>query len=327
MKSEFKRQAMVLAALFGVGTWYVLTREAEPSRDGTQQAGSEVRGISETGQVSEERVTGNKRSERKADSQSDRKRAAGRSAKMAAMEEAAKIGRDHMIALWVKSTSDAFAKTSRNLMTDLSLSTAQAAKVEALFARQLDELASMLASLTSDEAEDPHETLRQITALLRNKGLRDGLVKILSSGQLAAYDAAQAKRQRETTEAKTNRDMDAINAVLTLTDSQKKQVLGVLSERAAEKVEQEEDARAFMSLSYGAMAADMDVSNFQGLASMLNADLADEPGSAYGSTEYFQWKAKQRAERIEIELSPLRYILNESQLARYRGHLEKESPR
>jgi hypothetical protein len=32
----------------------------------------------------------------------------------------------------------------------------------------------------------------------------------------------------------------------------------------------------------------------------------------------------QRAERIESELSPLRYILDGNQLARYRDHLEAE---
>jgi hypothetical protein len=118
--------------------------------------------------------------------------------------------------------------------------------------------------------------------------------------------------------------MAAINAALTLTDSQKPSVLAALSARAAEKVEEEADARAFMSLSYGEMAAVIDLSNVRGLAASLNADLDDVLDVAHGSTEYFRWMENQRAERIESELSPLRYILDGNQLARYRDHLEAE---
>lgn len=241
--------------------------------------------------------------------------------------EAARIGRDHMVASWVKSATGIFAKTSQNLATDLGLSAEQAAKVDAIFVTRKEQLAGMLASLTSDEAEDPHETLRQITALMRDKGLRDGLVGILTDEQLESFDSAEADRRREAIEAKTRSDMAAVKAVLTLTESQEQNVLAALSARASGKVEEEADARAFMSLSYGEMAAIIDLSNVRGLAAQLNADLDDVPDFSYGSTEYFRWMENQRAERIESELSPLRPILDRDQIARYREHLEKELPR
>lgn len=99
-----------------------------------------------------------------------------------------------------------------------------------------------------------------------------------------------------------------------------------LSTSAVEKAEEEADARAFMSLAYGEMAAKIDLSNVRRLAAMLNPDLDDLPGFACGSAEYFRWREQQRAERIESGLSPLRYVLNKEQLARYREHLENELP-
>lgn len=253
--------------------------------------------------------------------------APNRNEKMATQMKANGTGRDFMVSLWVKSAADAFAKTSQNLATDLGLSEEQAADVDALFAVRKEQLAGMLASLTSDEADDPHETLRRITALMRNKGLRDGLAGILTGEQLAAFDATEANRRDEAIEAKTRSDMAAVNTALTLTDSEKQSVLAALSARAAGKVEEEADARALMSLSYGEMAAVIDLSNLRGLAAQLNPDLDDVPDFAYGSTVYFRWKEKERAARIESELSPLRHILDESQLARYREHLELQMPK
>jgi hypothetical protein len=46
----------------------------------------------------------------------------------------------------------------------------------------------------------------------------------------------------------------------------------------------------------------------------------------YGSKEHQQWIEEQKVERIEHQLSPLRDVLNEDQLARYREHLEVELP-
>ena len=245
---------------------------------------------------------------------------------MAAQLEAARIGRDVMVASLLRGATAVFANTSQTLATDLGLSEEQAAEVNALFAGRKKVLANKLASLTEDEAEDPQETLRQITALMRNKGLRDGLDGILTGEQLAAFDAAEANRRREAIEAKTRKDMTAVNAALTLTDFQKESVLAALSAKAAEKIEEEADARAIMSLWYGEMAAVIDLSNFRGLAGALNDDLNDLPAFSAGSTEYFRWKEQQRAERIESELSPLLYILDGNQITLYREHLEKELP-
>ena len=248
-------------------------------------------------------------------------------AEMSAKLEAARIGRNHMVELWVKSAASTFEKTSQNLAADLGLSAEQAVKVDALFTSRKDQLAGMLTSLISDEAQDPHDTLRRITALMRNKGLREGLAGILTSAQLESFDAAEENSRREAIKARINRDFDSVNAVLTLTDPQKQTVLAALSASAAGKVEEEADARAFMSLSYGEMASIMDLSNLRGLAGALDPDLDDVPNFTAGSAEYHDWMEKQRAERIEIELSPLRSVLDGNQIARYREHLEKELPR
>ena len=96
---------------------------------------------------------------------------------------------------------------------------------------------------------------------------------------------------------------------------------------APEKLEKEADARALMSLTYGPIAADMNSADIRSVANLMNIDPTGTPNFDYGSMEYLQRIERQKAERIELELSNLRNILTEDQLARYREHLEAESPR
>ncbi|BCX47812.1 hypothetical protein HAHE_17200 [Haloferula helveola] len=233
-----------------------------------------------------------------------------------------------MVDLWLERASEGFGQTTKHLVTDLELPDGKAKGVEEVFERREKELAELLKRMSSDEGADGNELVKEICALIRNKGLREDLVGVLSSGELAAFDAREAKRERETVEARAYRDMAGVNAVVQLDDSQKQEVLGILMEQAAERVEQEADARAFMSLTYGQLATNMDSSNIRGLANMFNAELAETSGIGdYGSAEHLQWIEKRKAERIESELSALGAVLDEEQLARYRKHLEAEPPR
>jgi hypothetical protein len=50
------------------------------------------------------------------------------------------------------------------------------------------------------------------------------------------------------------------------------------------------------------------------------------PMSKSEAPQYQQWTQTNKTERIENELSALRNILDEKQLARYREHLEAEPP-
>lgn len=210
-------------------------------------------------------------------------------------------------------------------MADLNLSAKEAAAVERIFARRDAELAGLLARMYSGEAADGMETFRRICALLRNKGLRADLAAVLSAQKLAAFDATEANRERETIEARAYRDMADINAVVLLTDSQKQQALAALMKNAPEKVEQEADARAFMTLNYGQMLTDVDSSSIRGLANMASAGLNyGMPDVEIDSRQYQQWTEVNKTARIENELSALRSILDERQLTRYREHLEAE---
>ena len=239
-------------------------------------------------------------------------------------EAEAESGRNQMTAMWLANASHVLATAEAHLASEFHLNPEQLEKVKAIFARRRQEHARLLSGMTSGETPDNTETLRKITALIRNKGLRADLEGVLSTEQLQAFDARAAKRERETIEARAYRDMAEISEVVQLEDSQKQAVLGVLVEQAPSKVEAEADSRAFMSLMYGGLAADMDSSIVATLADMVNVDPSQAQDLEYGSQEHQQRMEKQKAERIENELSALKKVLNEDQFTRYREHLEAE---
>jgi len=240
------------------------------------------------------------------------------------MEELALIERNKMTAMWLEQATIGFEATKRHLVTDLGMDARQAGLLDSFFTRRANELAELFSSHQEKGDGDGQEYLKKVAALIRNKGLRADLARVLSANQLAAFDAAEAKREQETGEARAYRDMAQINEVVQLTDTQKPQLLGVLAQHAAAKVEEEADSRAFMSLMYGGLAAVMDSSHVRGLANMANADPNQTSNFEYGSAEYMRWIEEKRAERIESELSPLRKVLTEDQLTRYREHMERQ---
>lgn len=253
---------------------------------------------------------------------SNREREAG---SMDSKEERIREERQKQLTFWSENASAGFARSKKNLVADLNLPAENAAEVDKIFARREAELAGLLAAMHSGEAAYDMETLGKICALLRNKGLREDLAGILSPEKMAAFDANEATRERDTIEARAYRDMAEINEVASLTDSQKEQALAVLIRNASAKVEQEADARAFLTLNYGQMLADVDSSSIRGLSNMVSAGLEYElPAADAGSPQYQQWAQTKKMERIEHELSALQHVLNETQLTRYREHLEAE---
>jgi hypothetical protein len=244
-----------------------------------------------------------------------------------AREELVREIKQKQLTFWSQNASAGFALSLKNLVADLDLSAEEAAEVENIFARRENELAGLLAEMHSGEAADDTEHFRKICALLRNKGLREDLVGAISAQQLASFDANEANRERETIEARAYRDMADINAVVLLTDSQKQQALAALMKNAPAKVEQEADARAFMTLNYGRMLTDVDSSSIRGLSNMVSAGLENEMQNVdIDSRQYRLWTEANKSDRIEKEISTLRNILDEKQLTRYRQHLEAEPP-
>jgi len=242
-----------------------------------------------------------------------------------AREERVREVKEKQLAFWSQNASAGFDLSLKNLLADLNLSAEETTGVKGIFARREAELGGLLAGMHSGEVADDWEHLGKICALLRNKGLREDLAGVLSPRNLASFDAIEANRERETTEARVYRDMADINAVVLLTDSQKQQVLAALMKNAPAKVEHEADARAFMTLNYGQMLTDVDSSSIRGLANMVGAGLSDEmPDVEIDSSQYHQWTEANKTERIEHDLSILQPILDEEQLARYREHLEAE---
>jgi hypothetical protein len=236
-------------------------------------------------------------------------------------DEMAQLERTRLRTFWTNNASAGFALSKKNLIADLSLSAEEAAELDEIFARRESELADLLGG---DDADDV-ETLRKICALLRNKDLREDLVGVLSPEKLATFDANEATRERETIEARAYRDMADINDVVPLTDSQKQQVLAALMKIAPATVEQEADARAFMTLHYGQMLTDVDSSVIRGLTHMTDAALKYElPAANPDSPPYQQWTQDNKTQRINNSLSVLQQILDEKQLTRYREHLEAE---
>ena len=242
-----------------------------------------------------------------------------------ATEDLVREVKEKQLAFWSQNASAGFDLSLKTLLADLSLSAEETTGVKEIFARREAELAGLLADMHAGEAADDMELLRQICALLRNKGLREDLAGVLSVRNLASFDANEANRERETIEARAYRDMADINAVVLLTDSQKQQALAALMKSAPARVEKEADTRAFMTLNYGQMLTDVDSSSIRGLANMVSAGLNDEvPDVEIDSSHYQQWTQANKAERIGHELSILQPILDEDQITRYREHLEAE---
>lgn len=260
---------------------------------------------------------------------SDRKRennpAEERKARVA-REEVLREEKQKQLTFWSQNASAGLTQAKTNLVEDLELSAREAMAVEIIFSRRELELSELLAKMLSGEAADDMAQFRKICALLRNKGLREELAGVLSPQKLTDFDTHEATRERESIEARAYRDMADLNAVVLLTDSQKQQALAALIRTAPEKMEHEADTRAFMTLNYGQMLADVDSSSIRGLANMVSAGLNDEmPDVEIESSQYQQWAQKNKTERIENELSALKNILDENQLARYREHLEAEA--
>lgn len=242
-----------------------------------------------------------------------------------AREELVRETKGKQLAFWSRNASAGFQLSLKNLLADLNLSAEETAGVKEIFARRETELAGLLDVMHSGEAADDMELLRRICALLRNKGLREDLAGVLSPRELAAFEANEARRERETIEARAYRDMADINAVVLFTDAQKQQALAALMKNAPARVEKEADTRAFMTLNYGQMLTDVDSSNIRGLANMVGAGLNGEmPAVGIDSLEYQHWARANKAERIEHELAVMKPILDEEQFARYREHLEAE---
>ncbi len=243
----------------------------------------------------------------------------------AAREELVREVKQKQLTFWSQNASAGFALSLKNFVVDLKLSAEETAEVEVVFARREAELGGLLARMHSGEAADDVETMRRICGLLRNKGLREDLAGVLSAEKLATFDANEANRERETIEARAYLDMADINAVVLLTDSQKQQVLAALMKNAPARVENEADARAFMTLNYGQMLTDVDSSSIRGLANMVSAGMEGEmPDVDIDGAQYQQWTQANKSERIEHELSVLKPILDEDQLVRYREQLEAE---
>lgn len=242
-----------------------------------------------------------------------------------ASAEIARFEQDNLTAFWSKNATYGFRQTMKHLVEDLKLDAGQSAKLEMIFTDREKELEALLARETSVEAGADQKAFKKICALLRNKGLREDLAGILTAQQLQDFDEKEATRLRQTIEARAYRDMADINAVILLTDAQKQQLLAALMASAHERAEQEADGRAFMSLHYGQMAIDVDPSSIRGLTNLAHEALTTNNFNGdIDSPQYQESANAKKAERIESEISTLRDVLDENQLARYREHLEKE---
>lgn len=230
---------------------------------------------------------------------------------------------DPMTSQWLGMASEAFAQTKADLVADLALDAGAAAGLEKVFKRREEELAFLFQEMTTDGVSGGRDLLQEICGLLRHQGLRKDLAEFFSDDQLAAFDAREERRKREEVEARVYRDLAEINSVIRLTDAQKDEVLGVLVERAPGKIEREADARAFMSLTYGPLAATMDPSQVGMLAGLMNGEsLAIEGGDPIPNGS-----VAARSGLIEEELADLATVLDDDQLARYRDYLDSRMAR
>jgi hypothetical protein len=223
---------------------------------------------------------------------------------------------------WEKRASTGFRQTRKRLIIDLGLNKEQVRQLDEVFPRREEKLAELLEDMSF--GREGHDDLQKICDLLRNKGLRNDLEGILSPEQLEQFDVKQARHKQNAIEAQAYRDLAGMNAAVRLTEAQKQEVLGVFAKMAPSRIETEADARAFMSLTYGPMAIEMDSSYVRGLANLLALDPVQSLGLDFESPDFRKIMQKRNSERIENELSAVREILDEDQLARHRTHLESQ---
>jgi hypothetical protein len=222
----------------------------------------------------------------------------------------------------IKTASVSFSKTWQELTADLDLSAAQTSALSKVFKRREKELAQLLSGSDQAFPGNDGETLKRICALLRHKGLRAELADLLSKEQLESFDRREERRVQSRLEARAYRDLAKVNEVAELSGEQKQEVFDALLKAAPAKVEEEANARAFMSLTYGPLAAEMDPSVVTQMTGLINPGADGQPDVAFGSGEYSKWQKEQQAGRIERELALLEEVLNSDQLTRYREHLE-----
>ncbi|MGC6458471.1 MAG: hypothetical protein ACON4R_08860 [Akkermansiaceae bacterium] len=234
----------------------------------------------------------------------------------------AAVERDRMTSNWTKQALVSFGLTKKRLSEDLGLDAEQNEELEKVFDRRAKRLETLLLKMSSVGSEDGMGLVKEICAVIRNKGLRDELVDLLSDSQLQAFDSRNQRRQQDQVEARAYRDMAEVNSVVQLSDSQKQQVLDAMIETAPERLELEADARAFMSLTLGALAEDIAPGEVRGMRNLMNMDPSEVGPMEFGDESYEEWAQEQNANRIENELSSLQAILDEDQLALYRRHLE-----
>jgi len=242
-----------------------------------------------------------------------------------ATETLAQEAKQKQLALWSKNAYAGLALSLKNLIADLPLSTEETAALTQIFARRDAELNRLLTAMLSGNATNDSQHFTSICALLRNKGLREDLAGVLSTSNLATFDATEADRHHQSIEARAYRDMADINSVVLLSDAQKQQTLAALIKHAPSKIEQEADTRAFLTLHYGQSLNDVDPSSIRGLTNLAN-QLTSNPHATLDidSPQFRQSSATTKADRIARDLSTLQNILDEKQIARYREHLESE---
>lgn len=233
---------------------------------------------------------------------------------------------DQLVGGMVKTASLGFAKTRKELGAEFALSEAQTAALGEIFERRAEELAGLLSGSDQPFPGNERETLEKICALIRQKGLRDELVEFLSEEQLETFDRREKKRVQARLEARTYRDLAKVNEVVELSDDQKQEVFDALMKGAPERVEEEANARAFMSLTYGPLAAEMDSSVVAGMAGMMKTEADGPPDFQFGNGDHEKWLEERKAGRVERELAALAEVLDPEQLSRYREHLEAQSP-
>lgn len=243
------------------------------------------------------------------------------------VDERVRQEQEKLAAQWMVEAGKGFSRTQKALEIDLGLSSDQKKQLDQVFARRSETLSELLSSMATGDHGDGKALIAEICALIRNKGLREDLTGILTAEQLEAFDAREQKKTGDTVEAHAYRDLAALNELVTLTPAQKNQALPVFIDQASTRYEEEADARAFMSLTYGPLAATMDSSYIRGLSNLLTMDGGLSGDFEYGSQDHQNQIAQQEAERIDGVIERLGEVLDDDQLARYREHLESSPPK
>lgn len=215
----------------------------------------------------------------------------------------------------------------KDLTADLRLNDPQVAGVKKILDARLKTFRASLdhqAAPGVSPQQREKEMIKKAGSLIRGARLREEMAAILSEKQLTTFDEREAKILQGQIESLSYRELAKIGPVVKLQDKQKNRVFELLQTSAAEKLNQDGDARAFMALMQNQLPGKMDLTDFAE-ADFLSAALDGADPMSPDSPEFKNKILEVVGGQIRKQVKLLGPVLDQRQKNRYRDYLISKS--